>query len=49
MRYDDKGRGPILALKHGDRLDFVPRFARWLGRAGRTLLDNADLNSIMPI
>jgi ComF family protein len=47
MRYDEKSRGPILALKHGDRLDLVPGFARWLGRAGRMLLDDADL--IVPV
>src|SRR5262249_20129916 len=30
MRYDEDSRGPILALKHADRLDLVPGFARWL-------------------
>jgi ComF family protein len=47
MRYDEKSRGPILAFKHGDRLDLVPGFARWLRRAGRTLLDDADV--IVPV
>jgi ComF family protein len=47
MRYDEKSRGPILAFKHGDRLDLVPGFARWLRRAGRLLLDDADV--IVPI
>jgi len=47
MRYTDKSRGPILALKHADRLDLVPGFARWLDRAGRGLLDEADL--IVPV
>lgn len=47
MRYDEKSRGPILALKHADRLDLVPGFARWLDRAGRTLLDECDV--IMPV
>lgn len=47
MRYDEKSRGPILAFKHGDRLDLVPGFARWLDRSGRALLDNADL--IVPV
>ena len=36
LAYDDKSRGAILALKHADRLDLVPGFARWLGRAGRS-------------
>jgi ComF family protein len=47
MRYDDASRGPILALKHADRLDLVPGFARWLDRAGRALLD--DIEVIVPV
>ncbi|MEI9886898.1 MAG: hypothetical protein WDN08_10460 [Rhizomicrobium sp.] len=47
MRYDEASRGPILALKHGDRLDLMPGFARWLGRGGAALLDEADL--IVPV
>jgi ComF family protein len=47
MRYDDASRGPILALKHADRLDLVPGFARWLDRAGRELLD--DIDFIVPV
>jgi len=47
MRYDDKSREPILALKHADRLDLVPGFARWLARAGRPLLDETDV--IVPV
>ena len=47
MRYDEKSRGPILALKHADRLDLTPAFARWLERGGRALLDEADL--ILPV
>lgn len=47
MRYDEASRGPILALKHGDRLDLVPGFGRWLDRGGRALLDEADL--ILPV
>jgi ComF family protein len=47
MRYNDKSRGPILALKHADRLDLVPGFVRWLDRAGRGLLDEADV--IVPV
>jgi ComF family protein len=34
LAYDDKSRGAILALKHADRLDLVPGFARWLDRVG---------------
>ena len=47
MRYDESSRGPILALKHGDRLDLSPVFARWLDRGGRELLAEADL--IVPV
>jgi len=47
MRYDEHSRGPILALKHGDRLDLAPGFTRWLSRGGRALLDEADI--ILPV
>jgi ComF family protein len=47
MRYDEHSRGPILALKHGDRLDLTPGFTRWLDRGGRALLDETDV--ILPV
>lgn len=47
MRYDEFSRGAILALKYADRHDVVPAFARWLGRAGRELIADADL--IVPV
>lgn len=47
MRYDEHSRGPILALKHGDRLDLAPGFTRWLDRGGRALLDETDV--ILPV
>jgi ComF family protein len=47
MRYDAHSRGPILAFKHGDRLDLAPGFARWLRRSGRALLDEAEI--IVPV
>jgi ComF family protein len=47
MRYDEHSKGPILAFKHGDRLDLAPAFARWLDRGGRALLDEAEL--IVPV
>jgi ComF family protein len=49
MRYDEASRGPILALKHGDRLDLAPAFARWLDRGGRALLEEADLVIPVPL
>ena len=47
LAYDDESRSAILALKHADRLELVPGFARWLGRVGRPLLEEADL--IVPV
>ena len=47
MRYDEASKGPILALKHADRLDLIPGFARWLDRAGRAMLDETDV--IVPV
>jgi len=47
LAYDAESRGAILALKHADRLELVPGFARWLGRVGAPLLDRADL--IVPV
>ncbi|HWA92253.1 MAG TPA: ComF family protein [Rhizomicrobium sp.] len=49
MRYDEASRGPILALKHADRLDLVPGFARWLDRVGRALLDDSDFIVAVPL
>jgi ComF family protein len=47
MRYDEFSKGPILALKRADRHDVVPAFARWLERAGRELI--ADAEVIVPV
>ncbi|HTQ13947.1 MAG TPA: ComF family protein [Rhizomicrobium sp.] len=47
LRYDDAGKKPILALKRADRHDLVPAFARWLERAGRELVAEADV--LMPV
>jgi ComF family protein len=47
LRYDEKSRGPILALKHADRLDLVPGFTLWLERAGQALIESSDL--IVPV
>jgi len=49
LAYDDKSRGAILALKHADRLDLVPGFARWLSRVGRGALENSDLVIPVPL
>ena len=40
--YDETSRDPILKLKHADRTDLAPLFARWLSRAAAELLAEAD-------
>jgi ComF family protein len=45
--YDESSREPILQLKHADRLDLAPLFARWLSRSARELIDDAD--AIVPV
>jgi ComF family protein len=47
--YDENSRGAVLALKHADRLDLVPGFARWLGRAGHSLISQGDLVVPVPL
>ncbi|HEY5337894.1 MAG TPA: ComF family protein [Rhizomicrobium sp.] len=49
MRYDENSRDPILALKHSDRHDVAPAFARWLERAGRELIADTDLLVPVPL
>jgi len=49
LAYDEKSRGAVLALKHADRLDLVPGFARWLSRTGRTMLENSDMVVPVPL
>ncbi len=40
--YDETSREPILKLKHADRTDLAPLMARWLSRAARDLVEDAD-------
>lgn len=47
IAYDEASRGPILALKHADRLDLVPGFAQWLARSGKALIEESEL--IVPV
>jgi ComF family protein len=47
--YDDLSRDPILQLKHADRVDLAPLFARWLSRAARELLEEADAVAPVPL
>lgn len=47
LAYDENSKGAILALKHADRLELVPGFARWLARSGQSLI--ADCDVIVPV
>ncbi|THD60947.1 ComF family protein [Phenylobacterium sp.] len=47
--YDETSREPILKLKHGDRTDLAPLFARWLSRAAQPLIEEADAIAPVPL
>jgi ComF family protein len=47
--YDETSREPILKLKHADRLDLAPLFARWLSRAAAALIEEADAIAPVPL
>lgn len=47
--YDETSREPILQLKHADRLDLAPLFARWLSRSARDLIEEADAIAPVPL
>lgn len=47
VRYDDVARRLVHALKFGDRLDLAPVMGRWMARAGKELLAEAD--AIIPV
>jgi ComF family protein len=47
--YDESSREPILKLKHADRLDLAPLFARWLSRAARQLIEETDAIAPVPL
>ena len=47
--YDETSRDPILKLKHADRTDLAPLFARWLSRAAAELLAEADAVAPVPL
>lgn len=49
FRYDDASRPLVLRLKHADRLEGVPAFARWMARAGAELMAGADLVVPVPL
>ena len=47
VRYDEVARALVHALKYGDRLDLAPIMGRWMVRAGRELLAEAD--ALVPV
>jgi predicted amidophosphoribosyltransferase len=49
FRYEGPGRRLVLGLKHGDRLDTVPMLGAWALRAGRDLVEGADLIAPVPL
>jgi len=49
VRYDDVARTLVHALKYQDRTDLAPAMGRWMARAGRELLDEADMLVPVPL
>ncbi|HVZ52496.1 MAG TPA: ComF family protein [Pseudolabrys sp.] len=47
VRYDDIARALVHRFKYGDRLDLAPMMGRWMARAGRELL--ADADGLIPV
>src|SRR6188472_10486 len=47
VHYDDISRALVHSLKYGDRLDLSPMMGRWMARAGRELL--ADADALIPV
>ena len=47
--YDEHSRDLILKLKHADRVDLAPLFARWLARAAADLLTDVDAIAPVPL
>jgi ComF family protein len=47
VRYDNVARDLVHRLKYGDRLDLATPMGRWMARAGRELLDDAD--ALVPV
>lgn len=45
--YDDVAGALVHGFKYGDRLDLAPVMARWMARAGRELLEEAD--ALVPV
>ncbi len=48
-RFDGVARQLVHALKYGDRLECAPLMGEWMARAGRELLDRADILVPVPL
>jgi ComF family protein len=49
VRYDEVARTLVHALKYQDRTDLAPAMGRWMARAGRELLEDADMLIPVPL
>jgi hypothetical protein len=49
VRYDEIARTLVHSLKYQDRTDLAPAMGRWMARAGRELLDGADMLIPVPL
>jgi ComF family protein len=49
VRYDEVARTLVHSLKYQDRTDLAPAMGRWMARAGRKLLDGADMLIPVPL
>ncbi len=49
VRYDDVARTLVHSLKYQDRTDLAPAMGRWMARAGRELLNEADMLIPVPL
>jgi ComF family protein len=47
VRYDDVARALVVSYKYTDRMDLAPLMGRWMARAGRELLTDAD--ALIPV
>ena len=47
--YNDVSRDLVTGLKHRDRLHGAPAFGRWLARAGRELIADAEIIAPVPL
>ena len=49
VRYDEVAKTLVHALKYHDRTDLAPSMGRWMARAGRELLEDADVLVPVPL